>query len=135
MQDTARVTNHLALSLGVRYDLQTFSLKHLLSNPLWPDSGKVPRLTNNLADSRDRKSTRLNSSHQIISYAVFCLKKKKKKTPSYHLQAETRCAPGLYKCAYHRLAQSFPLAPTSAHCNRTAPPHSRVVNTCVARRA
>src|SRR5258708_17781490 len=29
---------------------------------------------------RDRKSTRLNSSHQIISYAVFCLKKKKIKT-------------------------------------------------------
>src|SRR5258708_14644144 len=28
--------------------------------------------------ARDRKSTRLNSSHQIISYAVFCLKKKKK---------------------------------------------------------
>src|SRR5258708_29271896 len=27
----------------------------------------------------DRKSTRLNSSHQIISYAVFCLKKKKKR--------------------------------------------------------
>src|SRR5258708_22139676 len=27
---------------------------------------------------RDRKSTRLNSSHQIISYAVFCLKKKKR---------------------------------------------------------
>src|SRR5689334_23546725 len=29
---------------------------------------------------RDRKSTRLNSSHSSISYAVFCLKKKKKKT-------------------------------------------------------
>src|SRR5207244_7228862 len=28
--------------------------------------------------TQDRKSTRLNSSHQIISYAVFCLKKKKK---------------------------------------------------------
>src|SRR2546426_4673944 len=28
---------------------------------------------------RDRKSTRLNSSHLVISYAVFCLKKKKKK--------------------------------------------------------
>src|SRR5947208_5175748 len=27
-------------------------------------------------DPKDRKSTRLNSSHQIISYAVFCLKKK-----------------------------------------------------------
>src|SRR2546422_2515051 len=30
---------------------------------------------------RDRKSTRLNSSHGYISYAVFCLKKKKKHTP------------------------------------------------------
>src|SRR2546422_7745732 len=29
--------------------------------------------------ARDRKSTRLNSSHGYISYAVFCLKKKKKK--------------------------------------------------------
>src|SRR5258708_23079279 len=32
-----------------------------------------------VAQPQDRKSTRLNSSHQIISYAVFCLKKKKTK--------------------------------------------------------
>src|SRR2546429_4639846 len=32
------------------------------------------------AGQQDRKSTRLNSSHGYISYAVFCLKKKKKKT-------------------------------------------------------
>src|SRR5258708_14719293 len=32
----------------------------------------------------DRKSTRLNSSHQIISYAVFCLKKKKQKHTSHY---------------------------------------------------
>src|SRR5438132_5215675 len=31
-----------------------------------------------IASSQDRKSTRLNSSHTVISYAVFCLKKKKK---------------------------------------------------------
>src|SRR5256885_5329700 len=31
-----------------------------------------------LGRARDRKSTRLNSSHLVISYAVFCLKKKKK---------------------------------------------------------
>jgi hypothetical protein len=49
LQDTARVTNHLALSLGARYDLQTFATKNLVSNPLWPDSGKVPRQTNNFA--------------------------------------------------------------------------------------
>src|SRR2546429_3579575 len=41
------------------------------------------------ADDRDRKSTRLNSSHGYISYAVFCLKKKKKLVlvltrPHYH---------------------------------------------------
>src|SRR5258708_30467864 len=35
-----------------------------------------------VADAVDRKSTRLNSSHQIISYAVFCLKKKKNKATS-----------------------------------------------------
>src|SRR5438876_6839275 len=34
-------------------------------------------------DHQDRKSTRLNSSHPSISYAVFCLKKKKKKTNNY----------------------------------------------------
>src|SRR3989442_7054214 len=32
----------------------------------------------------DRKSTRLNSSHVRISYAVFCLKKKNKTEPEYH---------------------------------------------------
>src|SRR2546430_10039317 len=36
--------------------------------------------------SRDRKSTRLNSSHSQISYAVFCLKKKK--TPQRHRKLE-----------------------------------------------
>src|SRR5579862_1242287 len=41
-QDSIRVTNHLALSLGARYDLQTFTRKGLVTNPLWPDSGKIP---------------------------------------------------------------------------------------------
>src|SRR2546430_12199004 len=36
----------------------------------------------------DRKSTRLNSSHSQISYAVFCLKKKKKKTYKLSMCAE-----------------------------------------------
>src|SRR2546426_6115587 len=39
------------------------------------DGTGVTRLTNSPGD---RKSTRLNSSHLVISYAVFCLKKKKK---------------------------------------------------------
>src|SRR2546422_4953656 len=40
---------------------------------------------------RDRKSTRLNSSHGYISYAVFCLKKKKS-SPSVTLAYILRCA-------------------------------------------
>src|SRR3712207_7789065 len=42
----------------------------------------------------DRKSTRLNSSHANISYAVFCLKKKKQHTLSHTASAHTRhCLP------------------------------------------
>src|SRR5438034_4414894 len=37
----------------------------------------------------DRKSTRLNSSHTVISYAVFCLKKKNKKTKSQSRRTRT----------------------------------------------
>src|SRR3712207_7934553 len=37
----------------------------------------LPDLTSDNRQRRDRKSTRLNSSHANISYAVFCLKKKK----------------------------------------------------------
>src|SRR3989442_8609363 len=44
------------------------------------------------AERRDRKSTRLNSSHVRISYAVFCLKKKKnpKKTSTSSRRTESR---------------------------------------------
>src|SRR2546427_2871893 len=41
------------------------------------------------AVERDRKSTRLNSSHSQISYAVFCLKKKKEKMKTHHQQLGT----------------------------------------------
>src|SRR2546426_2823596 len=43
---------------------------------------------------RDRKSTRLNSSHLVISYAVFCLKKKKKTYITMH--TSTHCTPDLW---------------------------------------
>src|SRR2546426_4525462 len=39
----------------------------------------------------DRKSTRLNSSHLVISYAVFCLKKKKKVSEHEKAQTGTHC--------------------------------------------
>src|SRR5258708_29683258 len=56
---------HDALPISARSTLQQ---RVWCTLPAWP--GRSGR--------RDRKSTRLNSSHQIISYAVFCLKKKKK---------------------------------------------------------
>src|SRR5258708_29347660 len=45
------------------------------------DSAQVSEMYSKLPSVGDRKSTRLNSSHQIISYAVFCLKKKTHTTP------------------------------------------------------
>src|SRR5689334_23882384 len=42
------------------------------------------------APGKDRKSTRLNSSHSSISYAVFCLKKKKKKKNPKHTLNSTK---------------------------------------------
>src|SRR2546426_6153293 len=41
----------------------------------------------------DRKSTRLNSSHLVISYAVFCLKKKKRQPPARPSESEARRHP------------------------------------------
>src|SRR5258708_19338938 len=57
----------------------------------------------------DRKSTRLNSSHQIISYAVFCLKKKKKKKEQ--VRTHGLCTPDPTASSqagnnYHTLANS-----------------------------
>src|SRR5207244_8129565 len=60
--------------------------RHQVGGELHARERQVERLRHGLHEQRlgearhdvaDRKSTRLNSSHQIISYAVFCLKKKK----------------------------------------------------------
>src|SRR5688572_32761470 len=51
----------------------------------WQDASGAP--------TGDRKSTRLNSSHSQISYAVFCLKKKKKKKTNPTLHHAYRFAP------------------------------------------
>src|SRR2546426_12135481 len=57
-----------------RFDLVV--LDELGFLPFSKDGGQV---LFQLCSDQDRKSTRLNSSHLVISYAVFCLKKKKKK--------------------------------------------------------
>src|SRR5256885_6433720 len=57
------------------------------SCPKYGRSARCPiahRVSGLTVTTRDRKSTRLNSSHLVISYAVFCLKKKKTSTPTVH---------------------------------------------------
>src|SRR5260221_4719781 len=44
---------------------------------------RIADMTGRIVMDEDRKSTRLNSSHTVISYAVFCLKKKKKRHRMY----------------------------------------------------
>src|SRR5260221_8777188 len=72
--------------------------------PIGPPVMPAPAITAVEADSeadsergvRDRKSTRLNSSHTVISYAVFCLKKKNRhesKDIPMASRSRTRCLP------------------------------------------
>ncbi len=48
-QDTFRLFSRFGLSLGLRYDLQTYRTDRLISNPLWPDSGHLFTDANNIA--------------------------------------------------------------------------------------
>src|SRR2546430_5966421 len=54
------------------------------ATPVWRDMVDT-YMRQQMAAVPDRKSTRLNSSHSQISYAVFCLKKKKKHRQSEHI--------------------------------------------------
>src|SRR5205807_8244301 len=53
-------------------------------------SPTTARSSTSAASTADRKSTRLNSSHLVISYAVFCLKKKKKKKQQHTTRKQKR---------------------------------------------
>src|SRR2546421_5919020 len=64
---------------------------------LWSDAD-LPRL--------DRKSTRLNSSHDQISYAVFCLKKKKINTHNSVCRDRRLLAQPCYACVLHPLSSA-----------------------------
>src|SRR4051794_8995641 len=71
-----------------------------------------------IADRRqDRKSTRLNSSHPSISYAVFCLKKKKTKSPAHQLVSTDATVRDDASCT-HPLRDSFSISVLS----RPVPP-------------
>src|SRR2546426_7812037 len=60
---------------------QQLPVHHLVAiTVLGQGSHHVGSVVNGGDHAQDRKSTRLNSSHLVISYAVFCLKKKKKTT-------------------------------------------------------
>src|SRR2546426_8339154 len=54
------------------------------------DHGYRLTTTRSIGTAPDRKSTRLNSSHLVISYAVFCLKKKKKATCTGKLKKKSK---------------------------------------------
>src|SRR5256885_11196794 len=67
-------SSDLSTWLTGSYDPETDTLYWSTGNP-FPNSDDGNRSGDNLY-TKDRKSTRLNSSHLVISYAVFCLKKK-----------------------------------------------------------
>src|SRR2546426_4795808 len=76
-----RSAQHARRLVGEIDDLVVLARHHALQRLDVADGDQVLRgiavRSDRLGDARDRKSTRLNSSHLVISYAVFCLKKKK----------------------------------------------------------
>src|SRR5271157_4308485 len=64
-----------------------------------PDRGISKRLLTRTNSAGDRKSTRLNSSHVRISYAVFCLKKKKRGEAMNDVETLTRLGVTSAACA------------------------------------
>src|SRR3712207_8088652 len=76
----------LLVHLQDRFRVASYSKVHEISNLCTFVVGQGARMPPSRAalKGRDRKSTRLNSSHANISYAVFCLKKKKKNYIKLH---------------------------------------------------
>src|SRR2546426_8088952 len=70
-------TAHAYLFSGMRGVGKT-TMARILAKALNCEKGPTSTPCLTCVSCRDRKSTRLNSSHLVISYAVFCLKKKKK---------------------------------------------------------
>jgi hypothetical protein len=71
-QDTIRVTDHLAINLGVRWDLQTFTQAGLLPNPLFPPAGKVPFKPNNFGP-RAGLAYSIGKTHPLVIRAGYGL--------------------------------------------------------------
>src|SRR5258705_10618219 len=72
---TLSLHDALPIYLGERFEHAPVGAHH---GEVATDQAELPGgVTGSVATSPDRKSTRLNSSHLGISYAVFCLKKKK----------------------------------------------------------
>jgi hypothetical protein len=71
-QDTIRVTDHLAINLGVRWDLQTFTSAGLISNPLFPPAGKVPFLPYNFGP-RAGLAYSIGKNHPLVIRAGYGL--------------------------------------------------------------
>src|SRR5947207_6519801 len=81
-------------SVAHRERVSMFELEKLAGGPIifgrflesirLSDEVSQTTMTQKLNISQDRKSTRLNSSHTVISYAVFCLKKKNKKYTTHN---------------------------------------------------
>src|SRR2546430_11990266 len=81
--------------------------RHVQGAELGPVPGQGARHEGDHHDGEDRKSTRLNSSHSQISYAVFCLKKKKKKLQFYTATTTTHLRDNrlpLDSASQHRIA-------------------------------
>src|SRR2546429_5664640 len=103
---------------------QCFGNTSIDHKPLWPKCKPGD-------ESRDRKSTRLNSSHGYNSYAVFCLKKKETRPPrpyddSLHLSARRGASADAH--LYHTVLHVLPPRVVLDSCH---PPAAQISSACI----
>src|SRR5699024_11680558 len=89
---TDRLMEHIGVDGDYRAQtgLTIYTLENHIRYLREAGGGDAVNITTQLLEHEDRKSTRLNSSHVSISYAVFCLKKKKCKDREYQWRRKVR---------------------------------------------
>src|SRR3712207_7602886 len=83
-RSAAAISREKFQTLSEFWPLVGFLFDGPADDPKLREKWLAPEETQTLLERADRKSTRLNSSHANISYAVFCLKKKKKHNNSHN---------------------------------------------------
>src|SRR2546430_7061853 len=120
-------TRYLGGEKYITYSIMSPIIEQIKNLLLTPNSrSSTPTSPISPTSTSDRKSTRLNSSHSQISYAVFCLKKKKKQNYNNHSSTFSLLIPSSPATYPHTYSHASPSPPPPPFLHTSAPQHLHV---------